>query len=340
MPSPPSRPVSEQTSLLDVLRVNGAAATEVGELAVHRALTRDAGRYLGHLRQQLAYIASGETLLELPPKQLFSDANGGDFRVMPCITRNERRTTKTVKIIGTNMVQRLMPDQITVGKALALDPVENHVTHVFDACLLSSARTGACAALALDLLANTRSTVAVIGAGRVGYYAALYALTLGGVERISIADTLPERAIRLAEVLAQSHPDVRIDAGSQGTVEAADVVILATTSRAPVCHPPVGGSRLIVSLGADTDFQSELSPAWLDCADLFVDTADTAHFGDLRRWIDGGLLGEDRLRDLFDVMRNGVTGSRSRVFVSTGSALFDNLTIAYLLEQEAAGFSW
>lgn len=336
----PTPPLPEDSTLmLGILRVGEDIAIDVGELAVHRALTHEPVRYLDNLRKELAEIASGDTRIELPPKQLFADDGGGDFRVMPCVTRGKHRTTKTVKVIGTNLVQQLLPDQITVGKALALHPVENHVTHVFDACLLSSARTGACAALAIDLLADARKTVAVVGAGRVGYYSALYALALGGIERISIADAFPGRAAKLSSLLAQSYPHCRFEP-VEPDMAAADVVILATTSREPVCHPPAGGARLIVSLGADTDFQRELSAAWIDHADIFVDTADSAHFGDLRRWIDEGLMDKDCLRDLFDVMRNGVTGTRPRVFVSTGSALFDNLTIAYLLEREAAGFSW
>ena len=50
-----------------------------------------------------------------------------------------------------------------------------------------------------------------------------------------------------------------------------------------------------------------------------------------------GLICEDRLVDLFGVISNGteLTG-RQKVFVSTGSALFDNLTIGYLLEREGS----
>jgi len=86
---------------------------------------------------------------------LFSDpGDAGDFRVMPCVVRRGGRVRKTIKVVGTNLAQQVVPGQITVGKALALHPVENFVTDLFEACLLSSARTGACAALALDLLAG------------------------------------------------------------------------------------------------------------------------------------------------------------------------------------------
>ena len=92
-----------------------------------------------------------------------------------------------------------------------------------------------------------------------------------------------------------------------------------------------------MSLGADTDFQSELDPAWASVADIFVDTMDSARFGDLGAWLKAGLICEDRLVDLFGVISKGVERKgRQRVFVSTGSALFDNLTIGYLLERECS----
>jgi hypothetical protein len=113
---------------------------------------------------------------------------------------------KTVKLVGTNVVQERLADQITVGRAFALHPQENFVTHSFAACLLSSARTGACAALAGERLAPRRTTtVSLIGAGRVGCYSALYLAALGGLERLHVHDRDGRRAEGLARALAE-HP--------------------------------------------------------------------------------------------------------------------------------------
>lgn len=103
---------------------------------------------------------------------------------MPCEVRSGVQITKTVKLIGTNTVQRVVPDQITVGRLLVLDPAENFVFAVMEACLLSSDRTGACAALAIDALARARDRLAVIGSGRVGFYAALYAIAAAGAKHV------------------------------------------------------------------------------------------------------------------------------------------------------------
>jgi ornithine cyclodeaminase/alanine dehydrogenase-like protein (mu-crystallin family) len=189
-------------SFFEALRVHHEPCEYVEERAVHDALVARPLAYLDYLHDSLAAIASGRIVVEQPPKQVFADvvndrgptSAGGDFRVMPCIVRRESRVWKTVKIVGTNVVRKTVPDQITVGKALCIDAAENHITHIIEACLLSSARTGACAAIAVNQLAVSRRRVLVVGAGRVGSYAAFYVSALQGVEEITFVDDAPERA--------------------------------------------------------------------------------------------------------------------------------------------------
>lgn len=317
-----------------VLRLGSEPCTSIGEMEVHRRLTAKPLDYLAWLKDELAAIAHGRAAVELPPKQIFPDSPGdADFRVMPCVVRQGTCVRKTVKVIGTNTRQITVPDQITVGKALVVDPVENFVSHVIDACLLSSARTGACAAIAAELLASARSSVAVIGAGRVGYYSALYLASCYGVGRITLADSDPQRAQQTTRLLASQVAGVEFRAETMAELSGIDVLVLATTSIEPLCRPPASGARLVISLGADTDYQRELASEWTDLADLYVDTLDSARFGDLAAWIRAGRIGTDRLTDLLTVLRTQPwpAPTRTRLFVSTGSALFDNLSIGYLL---------
>jgi ornithine cyclodeaminase/alanine dehydrogenase-like protein (mu-crystallin family) len=67
---------------------------------------------------------------------------------------------------------------------------------------------------------------------------------------------------------------------------------------------------------------------------------DTVRFGDLKAWIAQGRLDSNSVTDFLAVLRNGAataTSSRTRLFVSTGSALFDNLTLGYLLRNDTSG---
>ncbi|HZT92228.1 MAG TPA: hypothetical protein VFA05_09330 [Gaiellaceae bacterium] len=317
-----------------VLRVHDEPCVHVGDWAVHRALTADPAGYLRHLRARLAEIAAGERRLELSPKTIFSDGDG-DFRVMPCVTGSGRDAVKTVKVVGTNLRGEVVPDQITVGRAVRLHPLENFVTHLFDACVLSSARTGACAALAVDLLAPAARSVALVGAGRVAFYGALYLSAASEDLRLVVTDGSPGRADALVAALRSGG----VAAGARpfaAAVADADAVVLATTSRTVLLAPADTRARCVVSMGADAVGQHELAPDWTQEAAVYADCADAREVGDLRAWEAAGLLAAPP-PTLLDLLRTPRLPPRRSVFVSSGSALFDNLTIEYLLDAPGAG---
>jgi len=332
----------QMPSFFETLRVHHEPFEYVDERAVHDALVARPIAYLEYLHDSLTGIATGRIVVEQPPKQVFADvlndrgpaSAGGDFRVMPCIVRRGSRVWKTVKVVGTNIVQKTVPDQITVGKALCIDAAENHVTHIIEACLLSSARTGACAAIALKQLAVSRRRVLVVGAGRVGSYAAFYASTLQGVEEITFVDLLHDRARAAAALATDTFESAAVfRPGEVGSPIEADAVIVATTAQIPIVAPDATQARLVVSVGADAPLQHELSREWAGVADVYVDTLDGFGVGDLLEWSHDGLLQRNAVIDLLTLYRDGPrAGTRPRVFISTGSALFDNLTISYILE--------
>lgn len=327
-------PPLDSPDLKEILRPAPEPVRLVDDALAHSILLADPAAYLAFLEQGLRDIASGDTALTLPPKAVFDEGPGkGDFRVMPCVTRGANRLVKTVKVVGTNLVQHDVPDQVTVGKAMLLHPEENYVTHLFDANALSSIRTGACVALAIRLLATRRRHLLFVGAGRVGFYGAVFAGALDETETMRFMDIEEGRADALARLLARRNAGIGYSAQPPGRDDPVDVVVLATTAASPFCRPPAWGAALVVSVGADTNFQHELDAAWAGKADIFVDTRDSARFGDLRRWLADGLIRQEDLRDLFDVLRNGPAVAEPRLFVSTGSALFDNLTMAYLAER-------
>lgn len=318
-------------SASEVLRVHQEPYESFDDNAVHGALTADPSGFVRFAEERLQAVASGDAAVELPAKQLFHDPDGGgDFRVMPCVMRHGRSVTKTVKIVGTNIAQRRLPDQITVGKAFLLDPAENYISHFFDACLLSSARTGLVAAIAARKLAPHAATAGIIGAGRVGYYAGLY-LGAIGMRAISFFDAKPRRA-ELAASALRDHVDGHAVAADLQRCLASDVVVLATTSRTAILGPPDTAARVVISLGADSDQQSELADTWVGEAGVLVDGPDTYLVGDVHRWVDRGLLERSRIRELLDLYRaKAIPTARRLLFVSTGSALMDNIAIQFVL---------
>ena len=321
----------------EILRISPEPYDYFTEREIHHLLTTKPTEYFAYIKQVLENIAHGHAKLVLRPKQVFADPEGGgDFRVMPCVIRNGDKVTKTVKIVGTNIRQSIIPDQITVGKAFALHPSENFISHIFEACLLSSARTGLCASLAAHLLAKQARHISITGAGRVGYYTAMYTSSVLPVEQLVIVDQNRERALATAARLSQDLPNIRIKTPENNNKDTSDIVFLATTSREPLYTPGMTSAKLVISLGADSDDQHELHEDWANVAKIFIDTHDTARYGDLRLWQQQNKISIDDVTDIFHLLREpGQALSESRkVFISTGSALFDNLTISYLLSEK------
>ena len=309
----------------------------------HHQLTATPVDYLNALQRDLQRIADGELAITLPPKQLFADsadqyaaANSGkgDFRVMPCIVSGSDRVTKTVKIVGSNFSRKVVRNRMTVGRALYLDPQENFVRNEFAAFALSSARTGACAAIAHRVLHGGRS-VTLFGAGAVAWYAAYYLLSDARIDQLRIIDPDAEKAKQTLSSLKLHFPQLQGEHFAfPADVDDSAVVILATDSQTPFLHPDSTQARLVISLGADSDEQSELHPAWTTQATLIADLEDSALIGDLKRWHTRNLLQAAPLPDLVSLLRQKTrlnTAQDRIVFISTGSALFDNLTIHYLL---------
>jgi ornithine cyclodeaminase/alanine dehydrogenase-like protein (mu-crystallin family) len=305
---------------------------------VHTQLVADAPGYIDFLDRAFEDLALGRLVAELPPKQILTDSRGnGDFRTMPCSTERSGRVCKTVKIVGTNLAQIKVPGQITVGQAYVLDSIENFITHTVDACLLSSARTGACAVLGARKLGSYDS-IGIVGCGRVGFYTALYAKAALPVRKLCLMDSDQNKARQLADYLNSIGlgRDVRIAETSLGEALAQPVAVLATTSRTAIASPSNCQARLVVSLGADADDQSELAVEWTEVNDLaiVVDTHDSKRFGDLKAWSDMGKINQGRICDLASIYRNEQALAARALFVSTGSALFDNLTLRYLLRMD------
>ena len=326
---------SDTALLTDVFRLSGEPFSYIKEKDVHKALTQDPQAYYQFVKQRLTNIALNKAELEMPAKLLFSDHDSdGDFRVMPCIVKDGKEVMKTVKLVGTNVIQQAVPDQITVGKACVFHPTENFITHIVEACLLSSARTAICAMLGIDFLANNRKKMTIIGAGRVGYYVAFYAASLGWVEEVTIHDIDISRAEKCMASLQSEFSNIHFQISTRAALTDTDVLILCTTSATPIYSTDDFKADLIVSVGADTDSQRELDNSWAQSATLFVDSYDSARYGDIKAWMENNLIAKNSLTDLFSLISGFelIDDHRPRIFVSTGTAFFDNLTLSYLLK--------
>jgi ornithine cyclodeaminase/alanine dehydrogenase-like protein (mu-crystallin family) len=322
-----------------ILRPAPEPSADYDDRAVHQALTADPADYLDFMTRHLCAIAHGEIECDTIPRVVFTDPDRtGDFRLMPCVLSGPAGRMKTVKLVGTNLVQRVVPDKITVGKAFCLDSSENFVSASFDACLLSSARTALCAAVAARYLAPQCRRLLIVGAGRVGYYAGLYFSTFKSLSDLAVTDRSRDRLKLFASAAARRLPAQVSCLTSDVANLDADVVLTATTSRVPLIGPDDTRANLVISVGADTTGQHELSSDWIACGDIYCDTLDSLRVGDLEHWISDGKMFAPEVRDLFGLIQLAEASreppaARRSVFISTGSAIFDNLTIAYILKR-------
>jgi len=322
-----------------ILRPAPEPSADYDDRAVHQALTADPDDYLDFMTLHLAAIAHGEIECDIIPRVVFTDPDHmGDFRLMPCVLSGPAGRMKTVKLVGTNLVQKVVPDKITVGRAFCLDPSENFVSATFDACLLSCARTALCAAIAARHLAPACRKLLIVGAGRIGYYAGLYFSTFKSLSDVAVTDRSPDRLKAFANAAARRLPaSVTCTASDVANLDA-DVVLTATTSRIPLIGPDDTRAGLIISVGADTTGQHEVSSDWIACSDIYCDTLDSLRVGDLEAWIGAGKIFAPEVRDLFGLIHlagepREPPAARRSVFISTGSAIFDNLTMAYILKR-------
>jgi len=321
------------SALNELLRINNEPYRFFDDAVVHDALTDAPLAYLDYLLESLSAIAEDRAQLELPPKAVFTDpGERSDFRVMPCVVRFPERVRKTVKIIGTNWPRQIVPGEISVGKAFALHSTENFIEAGFAGCILSSARTGACAIIGLRLLAPDCEHLAIIGAGRVGYYTALYAASLPSIKRIEFSDIDTRRAELAARQISELRPDLATGCFRGDDLSSRpEALVLATDSERPLFDAAGHRPRLVVSVGADTDWQQELDASVLEHYAICLDTQDSRHWGDLKRFEEEHRLTDQPMRDLRDLLLKPDERPSPALFISTGSALFDNLTIDYLL---------
>ena len=109
----------------------------------------------------------------------------------------------------------------------------------------------------------------------------------------------------------------------------ADVVLLATDSREPIIYNHNCDANLVVSVGADTHFNREISGEYLAVHNrIFTDLMEAEHVGDLEA------NGYGSHGDMFLMLKIlEEQGTPPDVFISVGSPLMDALTVEYLIHE-------
>ena len=261
----------------------------------------------------------------MPPK-LYLDLprHRGDFRAMPAAA-GEAAGIKWVNSHPDNPEEFGLP---TVMAVLVLNDPRNGLPLAFmDATLLTKYRTAAASALASRYLARADSrSLGIIGCGAQAppHIRALEAVF--SFSDVLLTDLSQERAQQLARDF--SHLPCRL-AAIEETAQA-DIVCTLTPGRRRIVEKDwLRPGSHINAVGADAPGKSELDPALLSAARIFVDDWEQAsHSGEISLALEEGLFqASGVVGTLAQLVTGELTGRRSpeelTLFDSTGLAIED-----------------
>lgn len=166
-----------------------------------------------------AHIATDQGVTLLMPAYLHGSQNLG---------------VKVISIYEDNPKLNLPTISATV---MVLDPQTGFPLALLDGSSLTAIRTGAAGGVAADVLARKEAeSVALFGAGVQARTQLQAVLAVRNITQVSIIDHLAEAAQRLADEVATwpNAPQVTLGQNASQAVQAADIVVTATTSPVPL----------------------------------------------------------------------------------------------------------
>ncbi|VVP71524.1 NAD(P)H-dependent anabolic L-arginine dehydrogenase DauB [Pseudomonas fluorescens] len=147
-----------------------------------------------------------------------------------------------------------------------------------DAAELTTARTAATTALAVDALAPLSARrLTIIGSGKVAQAHLYYARQLRDWQRISVfSPSLASASASAIAHLKHLDPRVVIPPSGEAAVEDADVILLCTSSAGPVIDPArLSKPALITSISTNAPRAHEVPPQCLNAMQVFCDYRHT-----------------------------------------------------------------
>ena len=209
-----------------------------------------------------------------------------------------------------------------------------------DSLALTTARTAATTALAVDLLAAPEtSKLAVIGAGNVAIEHIRHVLADRSWSDVAVfspalSDRRSETSTTRRHALAAVAPHATIVASAAEAVAGSDVVLLCTSSGSPVIDiNDVADGALVTSISTNSANAHEIDPSALSTIDVYCDYRATSPVtaGEMILAAEQGWNPRDIKADLAELIAGYDTDtSRTRFFRSTGLGIED-LAIASLL---------
>ncbi|MCE7007531.1 ornithine cyclodeaminase family protein [Kibdelosporangium philippinense] len=216
---------------------------------------------------------------------------------------------------------------------LLLDQETGRTAAVIEAGKVNAFRTAAADAVAADVLARRdATTLAIFGTGHQALYECVAVSKVRDLESVQVVARSADRGERFVELL--SSKGLRAQLSTAQDACQADIIVTATTSRAPLFDADwVRPGTHVASMGSDARGKQELPPELLAKARLFCDLPEqSVQIGEMQHAIDA--TGLTALGDVLTGKAEGrVADDDITVFDSSGIALQDLYVAVELLRR-------
>lgn len=266
--------------------------------------------------QRAAFTALGDGTADLPGK-IMHPSRFDDSVVFAYVSRLSADTGAVAKFGSVNPANARAGLPTIHAVISALDPVTGQLVAVMDGTAVTTLRTAAGSAVAVDALAAPDATrLAVLGSGTQALAHVRAIARVRDLTSVHLWSPNPGRRTRAAETLAAELPfPVEPSATAREAVTGASVVAACTLSTTPVVHGEwLTPGCTVVSVGSFEPTRSEVDPDVLRrSAAVVADDPETAaeHAGPIVDALREGLLTPDDLIPLGAVL-TGRRAARTR----------------------------
>jgi ornithine cyclodeaminase len=212
---------------------------------------------------------------------------------------------------------------------------------LLDRGYLTDLRTAAAGAVAARVLApRAVERIGVIGTGVQGHLQLELLRRVVDCRSAMVFGRDRHRAERYVQELAKHGFEVTVAPDPDSLAAACDIIVTATTARAPLFSADVVRAGTHISaFGADSPGKQELDPELLGRADVVVvdSLSQTSQHGELAHALQAGVITEEHVHELGDVIRDPSLGRTSddqiTVCDMTGVAVQDIVVAKHVLAQ-------
>ena len=275
------------------------------------------------------------TVIPMPNKNIMA--------AMPAYFNDGYFGMKILSVYPKNYMQKLPSHQ---GEIIVYDEPTGSVAGIVDAMSVTGVRTGACSAVATDLLARRDAGIlCLIGCGHQGWSHLNAIITVRKLTEVRVYDELQDKAQQFAEEASAKYGiPVKACTSAEEAVRGADIICTLTISAVPVIKKEwVSPGAHINAVGACTPTARELPSDLVQCAKFYGDSIESVinESGDyLFAVYEGMITSEHLLGTIGDLLNEKITGrtddTEITIFESLGMACEDLAAAHYILAKEAS----